>query len=215
MDWEHFGMFFIKGSPDLKPETSNYFSASLEFLTERMTASVSLYHNSLKNMIATVTTSADGVSTESYKSVADARLQGFDLLVKVGILRGLSLSGGYSFVDSKELKTGLEIEGVIRHTARLRTEYNYLFSRGFNLTLALQGKYNGGMIYESEEDDGNVVRENYRPYWNWRFTATQRLYSNLTLTAGVDNIFDYTDTEDFSTITPGRRFFSIIQYSFN
>ncbi|ACF13472.1 TonB-dependent receptor plug [Chloroherpeton thalassium ATCC 35110] len=215
MDWDHFGMFFIEGTSDLEPETSNYFTGSLEFITERLNASILLYHNSLKNMIATVTTTEDGISTETYKNVSDARLQGFDLLLKVGIGRGLSLSGGYSFVDSKDLETDLEIEGVIRHTARLRAEYNYLFSRGFNLTLALQGKYNGGMIYESVNDDGEVERENYRPYWNWRLTASQQLFASITFTAGVDNIFDYTDTVDFSTITPGRRFFSVIQYSFN
>jgi len=215
MDWDHWGMFFLKGSADLKPEISNYFSGSFEFITERMNVSISAYHNKLENMIANVSFTEDEKTTLTYKNVQDARLRGIDFALRMGLGRGLSLSGGYSFVDSKDLETDLEIEGVVRHTARLRAEYNYLFSHGFNLALALQGKYNGGQIYESVNDGGDIERENSDPYWNWRLTASQQLFSNLTFTAGVDNIFDYTDTENFSTLTPGRRFFSVIQYSIN
>jgi len=215
MDWDHNGMFDIKGSPDLKPETSNYYSASVEMITTRLNASFSLYHNNLKNMITTVSSTADGESLETYKNVSDARLQGIDLLLKYDFGNGFALNGGYSFVDSEDLSTGFEVSGIIKHTARIRAEYQNRFSNGFDYALSLQAKYSDGKCYEEENENGEIEKDTYKPYWNWRLTAMQTFYNNFSLTLGVDNIFDYTDTQDLSTLTPGRRFFTIVNFSFN
>ncbi len=215
MDWDHFGMFFIKGDESLKPESSHYFNTSLEYISSSMNLSGSVYLNRLNNMITTVTSSNEGIDTEQYQNVADARLVGFDMLLKKELMNRLTFIGGYSFVNSEDLNTGLQISGIITHSARLRLEYGKQLNDNFDLILALQGKYSGGKLYESENEDGEIERETYKPYWNWRLTSTLFMYKNFNLVMGVDNLFDYTDTEDFSTLSPGRRFYSIIHVSFN
>ena len=215
MDFDHFGMFFIKGNKDLKPETSHYFSSSVEYITTSMNFSASVYLNRLNNMITTVTTFVDDDQIETYQNVADARLIGVELLLKRELMKRMTFSSGYSHVHSEDLNSGLQIYGIITHSARLRLDYGQQLSNDFDLILALQGKYSSGKLYESKNEEGNVEREKYKPYWNWRFTSTLHFYKYFNLVLGVDNLFDYTDTEDFSTLSPGRRFFSIIRFSFN
>ncbi len=214
-EWDHFSMFFIKGNTDLKPETSHYFYSSVEYITSSMNLSASVYLNRLNNMITTVTSLNNGQQTENYQNVADARLIGFNLQIKRELIKRLTLIGGYSYVHSEDLNTGFQIPGIITQSARLRLEYGHRFSKDFDLILALQGKYSGGVLDESINDLGKAERDQNKLYWNWRFISTLYLYKYFNLALGVDNLFDYTDTEDFSTLSPGRRFFSTIRYSFN
>ena len=220
--FNHFGSFFIQGNPNLEPETSHYFSSSLEYITTSMNLSASVYLNRLNNMISSFWVPGTEPQVLSYQNIQEAQLIGFDLLLKKGLMDRMTLTSGYSYVDSEDLTTGLQIPDIIKHSFRVRLEYGNRLSDEFDLIMALQGKYTGSKIFESKDEDGTVTtRSTSEAFWNWRLTSTLHLYRYFNIVLGVDNLLDYTDedwdrnTENPSSITPGRRFFTILRYSFN
>jgi outer membrane receptor for ferrienterochelin and colicin len=54
------------------------------------------------------------------------------------------------------------------------------------------------------------LRVKIEPYTLWKAVLTQRMNDMVDLTVGVDNIFDYTDSDGMSTLDPGRRIFAEI-----
>ncbi|MDP8238795.1 MAG: TonB-dependent receptor [Candidatus Hatepunaea meridiana] len=214
MDFDHFGMFRIYGNPDLKPETSHYFSGSVEYSKPRINASVSMYCNELKNMIQELE-SPDEEKVINYRNVGRVSIFGMDVLVKRKLRFGFSIGGGYSFVDTKDNDTGLELGGVIRHSGRVKLEYAYTRNQ-YDLTVNLQGKLTGRRYYEYIIDETGAVRnDNLAPYALWKLTVIHRLFSTVDLTLGIDNLFDYTDRLEFSTLDPGRRYFASLNIHYN
>lgn len=213
MDFDHFGMFFIKGNEDLKPETSNYYSLSFEYLGSFMNSSISLFRNELDDMIATVQ-DINNPNVQNYKNVANALTQGFDLLWKFKLPAGFSLTGGYSFLDTEDKTTGLELYGTSRHSGVFRFGYSYN-SKNYSLSLNLHSKLSGTKVFESSDNQGNIDKIERAGYALWKLTASQILFKNYSLTLGVDNLFDYTDNVHFTVTTPGRRYFAYININLN
>ena len=52
MDWDHFGMFFIKGSDHLRPEVSRMLSFSPEWQTSHLSLTGIASYNVISNQIA-------------------------------------------------------------------------------------------------------------------------------------------------------------------
>lgn len=213
MDFDHFGMFFIKGNQNLKPETSNYYSLSLEYLGDFMNSSISFFRNDLDDMIATVQ-DIDNPNIQNYKNVANAFTQGFDLLWKMNLGYGFSLTGGYSFLDTEDKSTGLELWGTSKHSGVLRLGYSYRI-KDYSLSLNLHNKMSGTKVFESKNNDGEIDKTERAGYALWKLTLSQILFKNYNITLGVDNLFDYTDNVHFTVTTPGRRYFAYININLN
>ena len=62
MDWDHFGMFFIKGSDHLRPEVSRMLSFSPEWQTSHLSLTGIASYNVISNQIGTLMTK----STNTY-----------------------------------------------------------------------------------------------------------------------------------------------------
>lgn len=96
------------GNKDLKPQTSNYYSAGVEYKGDKFSASVTGYYNKIKNMIdlTLVPTSPEDKMLEvqetmEYNNLSGARSYGVDVTFDYQILPSLSVGGGYSYVDAK------------------------------------------------------------------------------------------------------------------
>ncbi len=100
MNFDHFGEWYIIGNRELKPESSGYISGSAEFSNRWNNSSVSVYRNSLTNMITDRWLPDSVQLTRQYQNVASASVYGIDFLSKQKILRGLLLTTGYSYVHS-------------------------------------------------------------------------------------------------------------------
>ena len=64
-----------------------------------------------------------------------------------------------------------------------------------------------------------TIRENTKPAYSlWKlvaqYTPWQKKFMRLTLTGGIQNLFDYTDTEHYTTYDAGRRFFGSVIFRF-
>ena len=207
--------FFNLGNTKLDPQTSNYWSANVEYRGDRLTASVTGYINKLDNMIALVnvpvgeipagiTTAymgdgSNNVQARMYKNMDDARTYGMDVTLGYKFTKELSMTAAYSYLDTEahlydagtdQMKT-VVIDGMAHHKWNASVMYNHAFSKIYKLGVNLSTRGSSKRYYEN---NGNG-----RAYQLWRINTTHDLGQQqgrlLTwrLEAGIDNIFNYVD----------------------
>lgn len=214
LNWDHIGIFYIKGNPDLVPETNNYFSLSTEYNRSNFNSSLNIYQNWFKNKIDGYWSIAeDGKQQWNYENIAKSDIFGIELLFKYRINKNFFVSGGYSYInDSKEFEND-NVSTVAPHSGNMRVEYAY--SSGiYNLRVNLSGKVTGKKEYheltEIEINDQQEVASypaEYEAFTMWNLAVSQTFHNGLSLVIGVDNLFDYrAPLVNFNTtLSPGRR----------
>ncbi|HUW05189.1 MAG TPA: TonB-dependent receptor [Williamwhitmania sp.] len=207
---------FIYGNPNLTPENSNYLNFSVEYSVAKFNTSLSAYRNNITNMISDQFVGVNnGVNDYTYANYGKVEVRGIDYLMSFRLNHSFGVSGGYSFIYSEDKSTGLQMFGTRKHSARLNFDYN--FAKGYySLNANLQVKYLGKM--EQEYFD-QATYQSYpimlSDYFMANLAVSQTFYTQLTLTVGIDNLFDYTDKTHLSTYSPGRTFFVGLRYDFD
>lgn len=232
--------FFNIGNKNLKPQTSNYWSANLEYRTSRLTLSVTGYLNRLDNMIALqnvaveeipkdITTAylGDGsqnVQARRYKNLEDARTMGVDFQMSLAIAEELTLTGGYSYLDTEANTYDTQrgkmrkavIDGMARHKWNASLIYTRRFAPAYKLGASLATRGSSKRYYENNGDG--------KHFQIWRINTTHdfgRQEAPLTyrLELGMDNIFNYRDTTmhpyHLGTTTAGRTVYATFSLRFN
>jgi outer membrane receptor for ferrienterochelin and colicins len=206
--------FFNIGNTNLDPQTSNYYSANVEYRGRNFTASVTGYLNKLDNMIALVNVSpgeipagittaylGDGstnVQARMYKNMDDARTCGLDFTLSYKVMKGLTLNAAYSYLDTKahlyDEKTDrmntVIIDGTAHHKWNASAMYSHTFSPSYALGVSLSTRGSSTRYYQN---NGNG-----KAYQIWRINTTHDLGRQdkmlaYRLEAGVDNIFNFVD----------------------
>ena len=206
--------FFNIGNTSLNPQTSNYGSANVEYRGSRLTASVTGYVNKLDNMIALVnvpvgeipagiTTAylgdgSNNVQARMYKNMDDARTCGIDVTLSYRVMKGLTLNGAYSYLDTKahlydektdEMMT-VVIDGTAHHKWSASAMYNHTFSPCYGLGVSLSTRGSSKRYYQNNGDG--------KAFQIWRINTSHDLGRQDKMLAwrlelGVDNIFNYVD----------------------
>lgn len=206
--------FFNIGNTSLKPQTSNYFSANVEYRGRKFTASVTGYLNKLDKMIALVNVSSgeiptsittaylgDGsnnVQARMYKNMDDARTCGVDVNLSYKVMKDLTLNAAYSYLDTQahlydaenDKMTTVVIDGTAHHKWSASAMYSHSFSACYALGVSLSTRGSSTRFYQN---NGNG-----KPFQIWRINTTHDLGKQDKLLAyrvelGVDNIFNYVD----------------------
>jgi len=201
MNFDHFGEWYIIGNTKLKPESSRYISGSVEFSKPWNNSSVTLYRNALDDMITDRWLPDSVQLTRQYQNIASATVYGVDFLSKQKIFRGFWLSTGYSFVNSRDNETGLQLYGSTRHSGNVSADYSFR-KKNYSFSAQLYCKLMGEKFYEIT-DEGT---DRDRPYSSWRLTVSQE-YKWMRLSMGLDNVFNVIIPGNIDFISPGRRFF--------
>ena len=207
--------FFNMGNTDLKPQTSNYLSANAEYRTEKFTASVTGYLNKLDNMIALVnvpvdmlpkdvTTNyfgdgSDKVTARMYQNMENAKTYGVDVNLSYNICKDLTLSGNYSYLDTKAHQYNTDrsrleevtIDGMAHHKWNVSAIYSHRFSGVYRLGANISTRGSSKRYYEN---NGNG-----KGFQIWRINTTHDFGNakapvSYKVELGVDNIFNYRDT---------------------
>ena len=209
-NFDHFGEFLVIGNPQLKPESSKYFSGSIEFLKPWNNTSVTVYRNVLSDMITErIITLPDAVETiYQYENVASASVNGIDLISKQKIFKGAWLSAGYSYVHALDKETGLQLYGTTKHSGNISADYNFR-KNNYSFSAQVYCQLMGERVYQ--QPDGTTGYD--RPFSNWRFTISQE-YKWLRISLGLDNIFGVVIPQNYDFISPGRRFFAGVNINF-
>ena len=214
MDWDHLGMFWIYGNPDLEPETNQYLSLSAEYANSWINASANVYGNWFHDKIEGQW--ENGQKDLRYVNIGKSRLTGAETMCKIRVCRYLNLHGAYNYLYTGKDADGVRLNASAPHSGTFRAEFNsrvYKYNTVVNLNGSFQGRKKFDVQDELELPDGTKVeayyKSNLKAFCMWDLTVTQYIWKKFRLTAGVNNLFDYrADRVTFNTsTTPGRKFF--------
>ena len=232
--------FFNIGNTNLNPQTNNYYSANIEYRGRKFNASVTGYLNKLDNMIALVnvpvgeipagiTTAylgdgSNNVQARMYKNMDDARTYGVDVTLSYQVLKDLTLSTAYSYLEteanlydaSKDRMTSVTIDGTAHHKWSASAIYTHTFCPWYKLGVNLSTRGSSTRFYQN---NGNG-----KPYQIWRINTTHDFGKSDKLLAyrvelGVDNIFNFVDRTmhpyHLGNSTPGTTVYGTFGIKFN
>src|SRR5690606_32377855 len=103
------GRGIINGNPDLQPETNQSFELGMEFNQRPWSASATLFHNDVKNLIETVrlpTCFERGKTCLNYENVAKVRMQGVELTGGLDLSAQWRLNANYTYLDARDRSNG-------------------------------------------------------------------------------------------------------------
>lgn len=232
--------FFNMGNSDLKPQTSNYWSAGGEWRGKRATLSVTGYYNRLGNMIALVNVPVEEIPSDvqlaylgdgsgkvqarMYKNMENAKTWGVDVNASYTPCRDLTLNASYAYLDTKanlydsdhNRMHEVVIDGMAHNKWSASAVYAHRFSQAYKLGLNLSTRGSSKRYYEN---NGNG-----KPFLLWRLNTTHDFGREgrplaYRLEAGVDNIFNYVDRTmhpyHLGTNSPGTTVFASFSIRFN
>lgn len=211
------------GNPDLDPETSNYYSANIEYAGHNVNLSVNGYINKIDDLISTKKVDPEpedkenGIKTRKfYVNLNDATLKGVEVNLSAYFGAGFSLTGGYSYCDARGTLDGVKgrLERSIRHTGTASANWTNEWNR-YRLNVNLNARGQSSRYHTS-----NGIAPGH---WLCNLTTTHTISRlgrfGLEANVGVENLFDYTDDRPFgvnyATLSPGRMFWGGLAIRFN
>lgn len=204
MDWSHASYAYIKGNPDLRPETALNFDIGLEAERGRTSGKLSYFHNKVKDLIdyeyEGVTS---GLYTYRYYNVDQAVIQGLEAEAKQRLGDKFSLRSTYTYLDAVDSTTDECLANRARHNVKLMLTYDDEKESGITATLWQDWLLN--YRYELGTDSG-VTHLN-----TLNFVINKKFRSGLQAYFGVDNIFDKRSVNLFND---GRVWRGGVKYTF-
>lgn len=222
------------GNTELDPQTSRYVSGGLEYNGTRFSINVTGYCNWVDNMITLVTiplsqapgdlvVTYDPARVRQYQNMDDARTYGVDVNAKWTPVQSLTLTGGYSYLDTEanqydeedQVMKHVIIDGMAHHRATVSAIWTYAWRRSnYRLGIGVYGRIQSKRYYQ---DDGNG-----KAYNLWRLNTRHQFKLgkrwNAEVNAGIDNIFNYYETTyhslNYGTTTAGRTFYGSLMIQF-
>ena len=222
------------GNTELDPQTSRYVSGGLEYNGTRFSINVTGYCNWVDNMITLVTiplsqapgdlvVTYDPARVRQYQNMDDARTYGVDVNAKWTPVQSLTLTGGYSYLDTEanqydeedQVMKHVIIDGMAHHRATVSAIWTHAWRRSnYRLGIGVYGRIQSKRYYQ---DDGNG-----KAYNLWRLNTRHPFKLgkrwNAEVNAGIDNIFNYYETTyhslNYGTTTAGRTFYGSLMIQF-
>ncbi len=197
------GRFTILGNPDLKPETNTSYEAGIAYQQDSWKLGVTIYQNDVANLVQSACVESCGIrgaEIRTYLNVDKARIRGVEVGGEVQPVPQITLSASYTYVDARDVTADEELEERPKHSAKVQLAWEPVESTSFQL----RGRYIGKQLVY---DDEPVWLD---PYTLWSVDVSHDLTDNVTLKAGVDNIFKKRLADEstlYSVAEPGRVFF--------
>ena len=224
----------------LSPESS--FGVNIGYsreINEKISLSSNIFSNSAKNLIdyRVIANKINGQNVFSYYNVNNVSTFGFDINTKYKADTYFNFSIGYQLLyaydlDAREAFENGDVYARLtvdspafrlkksdyfglynrsRHMGVLKINYNNLENNfSCNLRLIYRSKYG---IYDS---NSNNYLDKYDDFVNGHITTNismnKRINSSLTVSGGVENIFNYLDRQNISNLS-GRIYFLRAKYN--
>lgn len=197
-NWDHLGMFMIRGNENMQPEKNNYFSLGAEYSNDRLFVSGTAYGNYFRDKIEGVWRIYDMQYNFEYTNLSQQRLLGLEVLARWSVLDCLTLNGTYSFVDVSKNK-GIQVNTTSPHAATASMDYKYM-KKNYRLNAVFSASYMGGKKFDVQ--DRVFVKEENKSYDAYfrcdlpqyvlcNLSVSQTFWNKVKLTLGMDNLFNY------------------------
>ena len=208
------GIWIVQGNPDLVPEVSHNFNASVEYSRSHYNVTLGGYYNRMQNRLATGAPYEDATIDPrhpdqlylDYINLEQYSTFGFDLTAQARWNNGLGVKLSYAFVH-EELPKDKEGESINNqyiparsHSLTARLEWDHQFSRHYGLNVSLNGRAMSGVDNDEFVDyktrdaaTGRLLKHtvHYNPYTLWKLSLAQRIGPAVKLTLAADNVFNY------------------------
>jgi outer membrane receptor for ferrienterochelin and colicins len=207
----------IIGNKDLKPESSKYFSLSTEYSHANFSVSVIGQYNNLTNLITEVSSPLNTNRPPflyQYQNIAKAEMLNLELILNYKPDPRVKISGGYTLTKplTSQSEAAIDRFEARQHSAVMTGEYAAKSGK-YRPAITLQLKYFGDAKITWTDNRGQNSKVNLSEYFNWKLTTLHRINKSTSVTAGIDNLFDYTDPRYFTSMSPGRRFFAGVKFT--
>ncbi|MBW4766931.1 TonB-dependent receptor [Prevotella nanceiensis] len=197
-NWDHLGMFQIKGSENLQSEKNNYFSLGAEYSKERFFINMNAYANIFNKKIEGVWRIYDMQYNFEYINLKSQRMLGVEAIMKWRMTDNFMLNATYSYVNVSK-QNGIQVNTTSPHAATASIDYtlnrpNYRLKSIFSTSIMGEKKFDVQdrvWVKEHNKSYDAYFRCILPTYVLCNLSVVQTFYNKVKLTIGVDNIFNY------------------------
>ena len=197
-NWDHLGMFQIKGSENLQSEKNNYFSLGAEYSKDRFFINVNAYANIFNKKIEGVWRIYDMQYNFEYINLKSQRMLGVEAIMKWRLTDNFMLNATYSYVNVSK-QNGIQVNTTSPHAATASLDYtlnrpNYRLKSIFSTSIMGKKKFDVQdrvWVKEHNKSYDAYFRCILPTYVLCNLAVVQTFYNKVKLTVGVDNIFNY------------------------
>lgn len=152
-DFDHQGMFWVKGNPNLKAEKGIYSSLSSEFNKNDFNASASVYYSKINNKITQYDIiTQNGVNEKYYKNVSSAILRGIDVSLSYTYQDILNLGVNYSYSDAYDNYTKVQLSNNVKNSCTFSATWMDIFSNQ-PFSIQVSARYSSPKLYSKTITD--------------------------------------------------------------
>jgi outer membrane receptor for ferrienterochelin and colicins len=194
------GRFWVLGNPDLNPETSESFEASLSYNEENWSLIGTVYRNTLDNLVEALCVSDCGMRGREirlYQNISSSRIRGVELAASATVAERLTLDANYSYTEAENRETGEPLGNRPKHRANLSAGWQIGADGLLRARAELYGK----------QDDG--AGETTPSYALLHADFVVEINPGIRLRGGVENLLDERlaeKSELFTFAEPGRQY---------
>ena len=197
-NWDHLGMFQIKGSENLQSEKNNYFSLGAEYSKDRFFINVNAYANIFNKKIEGVWRIYDMQYNFEYINLKSQRMLGVEAIMKWRLTDNFMLNATYSYVNVSK-QNGIQVNTTSPHAATASIDYtlnrpNYRLKTIFSTSIMGKKQFDVQdrvWVKEHNKSYDAYFRCILPTYVLCNLAVVQTFYNKAKLTVGVDNIFNY------------------------
>ena len=200
--------YYCQSNPDLKPEKSIGYSASIEqwLFDQGIMINLGYFRNDVDDMVISEDTGTtyNGLPLKEYRNVEKAWTHGLELMCRTYLTEEFAASISYTYTDSENKETGKELTYTPKHVLSILPAYELKkYGLGTSATISYIGK--------QYKDSNNTTQINEHT------VVDAKIYKNLSdkakLSFEADNIFD-SDKGDEGNFRTGRTFMVKLDVSF-
>jgi len=194
------------GDPALNPDKSKSYDFGFEqkLFGNRLSFSLTRFRSDFKDMV-----DFDSVAWK-YMNVGRARTEGYEAGAGLRILDGLTLNANFTYTDTENKDTGLELLRRPRHQVNFVLDWRFMPGADLNLGMTYVGRRRD-VVYDASYNE-NFVKD--KAYTVFRIASSYELTRNFRLFARIENLFDKKYEEIPGYAVPGRSFYAGVKASF-
>ncbi len=205
----------VSGNPNLRPEISNFISASAQYSDEKLDVSASYSLNDINklitlsddyNIIMNDTTELPSIKSlnYTYENLNETTIQNIKTFVSYQFFKWLNANASYTFINAKDNHTDQALLNIRKHAARFNLNFNHIIRKvkvTANLNSAYFGSKNVVNVFSFERE---LIKLPGFVILNLMTTFTVK--DHYTLNLGANNLLDKTDDQPqyLNSLNPGR-----------
>lgn len=224
------GIWIVNGNPELKPETSHNVTFSTDYTRGAFNYTVSVYYNNIRDRISTglpyTLPGDDSQLYLDYVNLSRYSVVGGEATVQARWMNGLSARLSYALTHEFKVrdKDGHSANNQYiparQHSLTFRGDWHHAFSRRYELTVSLSGRFLSSVDNEEYRDYYDIskgtVTVHYPAYTLWKVSLTQKIGRFISVNLAVDNIFNYKPKYYYLNcpLTDGANFMAGVSFDF-